>query len=225
VDAGPDKTVDEGSTLDLDQTTFTDLNAADTHTSLFDWGDGATSTGAVRESGTSGSVTASHVYPDDDSGPFTVTITVTDNLNVSHSDTLQVTVNNVNPTLVAGGDQSVAVDAAISLAPSTFGNLGVLDTHSAVIVWGDGSHDVGTVDEGSQTISDSHVYGVNGTFSVTIIVIDDDGGFAVDSFKATVGTGTAPPSVPIAAAPALVTLALAFAALLVWRLRRKTVAA
>ncbi len=225
VEAGPDKAVPEGSTLNLDQTTFTDLNVLDTHTAVVDWGDGATSTGAVSESGGSGTVAASHIYPDDDNGPFTVAVTVTDNVNVSHSDTLQANVTNVNPTLEAGADQSVATGTVMNLAPATLGDLGVLDTHSAVIVWGDGSHDVGTVDQNADTISQSHLYAANGTYSVTIIAIDDDGGFAVDSFKATVGSGGAPPPVPVGAVPALIVLALAFAALLVWRLRRRAVLA
>jgi hypothetical protein len=55
---------------------FTDPGVLDTHTAVWDWGDGSTSAGSVNESGGSGSVTGSHAYTA--SGVYTVTLTVTD---------------------------------------------------------------------------------------------------------------------------------------------------
>jgi len=55
--------------------TFTDVDAGDTHTAVWDWGDGSTSAGVVNE--TNGAVTGSHSYSE--AGVYTVSLTVTDN--------------------------------------------------------------------------------------------------------------------------------------------------
>jgi PKD repeat protein len=56
--------------------TFTDPGVLDTHTALWDWGDGRTSDGIVDEENGSGSVTASHTYTTP--GVYTVRLIVTD---------------------------------------------------------------------------------------------------------------------------------------------------
>lgn len=192
VEAGPDQTADEGSTLDLAVATFTDTIDVDTHTATIDWGDGTIEAGTVVEAGGSGTVSGSHIYQDDDGGPFTVTVTVTDNSNVSDSDSFVVTVANVDPVLEAGNDQAVNAGETMSLDPATFTDAGAADTHSAVVEWGDGTHDIGVVDQDNETITQSHVYASDGVFPVTIVLIDDDGGFDVDGFTATVGPGEGP---------------------------------
>src|SRR5262249_31771440 len=55
---------------------FTDPGTADTHTAVWDWGDGTTSSGTVTESNGSGSVTRTHTYLTP--GVYTITLTVTD---------------------------------------------------------------------------------------------------------------------------------------------------
>lgn len=55
---------------------FTDSCPFDTHTALWDWGDGITSSGDVTESGGSGSVAGNHAYTIP--GVYTVQLTVTD---------------------------------------------------------------------------------------------------------------------------------------------------
>ena len=55
---------------------FTDPGVLDTHTAVWDWGDGSTSIGTVSETGGSGSVTGSHVYAA--AGFYNVKVTVTD---------------------------------------------------------------------------------------------------------------------------------------------------
>ncbi|MAF51695.1 MAG: hypothetical protein CL694_01555 [Chloroflexi bacterium] len=224
VDAGPDLAVNEGSALIFSQTSYTDANEPDTHTAVVDWGDGATSTATVNKSGAAGTLSASHVYVDDEGSPFTVTVTVTDNVNVSGTDSFLVTVNNLNPTVNAGGDQQVATGTPVTLAPATFGDVGVQDTHSAVIVWGDGTHDAGTINQNNQTIAASHTYAANGQFPVTVIAIDDDGGYAVDTFTATVGSGNSIPTVAIGTVTMLIIIAVALGVMLAVRLRRKTAA-
>ena len=55
---------------------FTDSNQADTHTAIWDWGDGSTSAGTVSETNGSDSVSGSHPYTS--AGVLTVKVTVTD---------------------------------------------------------------------------------------------------------------------------------------------------
>ncbi len=56
---------------------FTDAGTLDTHTAVWNWGDGTTAAGTVTEHNGSGSVSGRHTYTT--AGLFTVTLTVTDN--------------------------------------------------------------------------------------------------------------------------------------------------
>lgn len=56
---------------------FTDPGTLDTHTAVFNWGDGTSSGATVTESGGSGSASGSHMYST--AGVYTITLTVTDN--------------------------------------------------------------------------------------------------------------------------------------------------
>lgn len=58
-------------------TSFTDSNTEDTHTAVWDWGDGNTSSGNVTETNGSGTVTGSHPYTTP--GVYTLNLAVTDN--------------------------------------------------------------------------------------------------------------------------------------------------
>ncbi len=219
--AGPNIAPNEGLTFNGTLAAFTDANAPDTHTATIDWGDGTVEAGTVVESGGSGTVSGSHVYQDDDGGPFTVTVTVTDDSTVSDSDTLAANVANVDPVADAGANQSVAVGDTFTFTSTTFTDVGVLDTHSALIVWGDGSNDAGTVDQSNGTVSGSHEYAGDGTFPLTIVVIDDDGGFGVDTIEVKVGSGIPKLPLPILSTTqwALLLLTLAFGVLLIRKRR------
>jgi hypothetical protein len=56
--------------------TFTDPGTLDTHTAVWNWGDGNSSNGTVTESTGSGTVSGTHTY--NSAGVYTVTVTVTD---------------------------------------------------------------------------------------------------------------------------------------------------
>ena len=204
VEAGVNQMADEGYVVSLGPTTFNDLGTLDTHTAIIDWGDTIVEAGVVTESpfgppgstaGADGTVSGSHVYADD--GTYTVTVTVTDDEGASTSDTLEVTVLNVAPTVDAGLDQTVDEGTMISLEPATFNDLGTLDTHTAIIDWDDGTVETGMVTESpfgppgdtagaNGTVSGSHTYGDNGVYTVTVTVTDDDGGVGIDTLQVTV---------------------------------------
>ena len=203
---GPNQTANEGQVVSLAPATFNDLGTRDTHTATIDWGDGtAPDVGAVSESpfgppgstsGANGTVSGSHVYADNST--YTVKVTVTDDDGGVGSSTLVVTVNNVAPTVSAGPDQTVNEGRVVSLAPATFNDPGTRDTHTATIDWGDGTApDVGVVAESpfgppgstsgaNGTVSGSHVYADNGTYTVKVTVTDDDGGVGSSTLVVTV---------------------------------------
>lgn len=58
------------------QASFTDAGLADTHTAVWDWGDGSSSSGVVSETNGSGSVSGSHAYAS--AGFYTIGLTLTD---------------------------------------------------------------------------------------------------------------------------------------------------
>ena len=196
VGAGPDQVANEGSVVQLNATT-TDTGFPGTHTATVDWGDGTVDAGVVSASVTgAGAVTGSHVYADN--ATYTITVTV-ERVNgpagsLSGSDTLQVTVANVLPTVNAGVDQAVNVGDTVSLDPATFSDPGfgcptcipaTAENFTATIDWGDGATSTGAVTEfpGSRAVtatigivSGSHTYIGPDIYTVTVCVSDDDGG-------------------------------------------------
>ena len=102
-------------------------------------------------------------------------------------DTLMVTVNNVAPTVNAGGDQT-GYSGDIFNILGYFTDPGWLDTHTAIIDWGDGTIESGIVSEfmGAGTVSGSHVYLIAGIHTLTLTVTDDDGGVGADTLTITV---------------------------------------
>ncbi|MDP3879300.1 MAG: PKD domain-containing protein [Dehalococcoidales bacterium] len=184
VEAGVDKTANEGDTVSLDPAQFNDTGTEDTHTAVNDWGDGTTSDGNVTETNGSGTVSgSSHVYADN--GVYTATVTVDDDDFGSGSDTLKVTVNNVAPTVGAIDAPTVAQVNNEMNASAAFTDPGILDTHTAVWDWGDGTSSIGDVSEtnGSGTVTGSHIYTRLGTFTVTLTVTDKDGGVGQSVFQ------------------------------------------
>ena len=168
VAAGADATIDEGRTF-LSAGSFSDPGP-DTWTATVDFGDGT----GVQDLGLLGtSFTLKHVYADD--GPFTVTVAVTDDDGDAGSGDLVVTVTNIAPRVVPGDNQAADEGETITISPA-FSDAGTDDTHSATISWGDGTPDTTLPGPLASPFSASHAYGDDGTFTVLIRVIDDEGG-------------------------------------------------
>ena len=78
-------------------------------------------------------------------------------------------------------DRGADEGTSISLGPATFTDAGSGDTHTATIDWGDETVEAGVVDQVAGTVSGSHTYADDGTYTVTVTVTDDDGGSGSDS--------------------------------------------
>ena len=167
--AGDDQTVNEGETALFDGTTSSDPDGTITKLE-WDFGDGETAEGA----------TQTHVYADEGTGTFTVTLTVTDDLGATASDTLDVTVNNVAPEVTAGADQDAKEGDTVRISAS-FVEVGSEDTHTATIAWGDGT--ITELANVGSPLTASFVYGDDDKFTVSITITDNDGGENTDSLE------------------------------------------
>lgn len=158
VNAGSDKTADEGSVVQL-HGSFNDPDAQDTHTVAWDFGDGETTTGVLNPG---------HVYADE--GQFTVTMTVTDDQGGVGTDTLEVTIKNVAPTPNPGPEQFI-IEGGLASFNGTVTDPGANDTYTVEWDFGDGGTATG--------LSAQHTYVDEGIYEVTMTATDDDGGIGV----------------------------------------------
>ena len=133
--------------------------------------------------------TANHTYYDD--GTFNPLLTVTDSDGATDTLEFTVIVNNVNPNVNAGLDQTVDEGTPLSFS-GTFSDPGAYDTHTAVWNWDDGNSNGGSVSEenvppdATGTVTGSHTYMDDGSYTVTLTVADDDGGSGSDILLVTV---------------------------------------
>ncbi|MCP3956472.1 MAG: DUF11 domain-containing protein, partial [bacterium] len=100
VDAGADRTVLEGDPVGV-AATYVDPGRDDTQTATIDWDDGTVEPGTVGGTSTAGTVSGSHVYPDE--GDFTVEVCVADNDGAEGCDSFATTVENAAPVVQGTG--------------------------------------------------------------------------------------------------------------------------
>jgi PKD repeat protein len=166
--SGPTQSV-EGSAVAFDASTSTDPDG-DALTFNWNFGDGGTGSGA----------TASHVFADN--GAYTVTLTVDDGRGGSASTSRVVTVTNALPLITAMSGPADPREPGTALTVTgSFSDAGRADTHVSRIDWGDGSASAGTVSSSPGAFSGSHNFGAAGTYTVTAVVTDKDGGSATRS--------------------------------------------
>jgi hypothetical protein len=164
--------IDEGGFVTLTGS-VTDMNSLDNHTITIDWQDGSPNTviNLTSDVMTTESFQAVHQYRDDhpltgtSSDPFDILVTVTDTTGLSDSDTIQVTVNNVAPSIGPINLSSSSIDEAQSVTVSgTFSDpaLGVLtEIFTGTAVWSDG------------VVTAVSLNGNTGAFSTTRLFLDD----------------------------------------------------
>jgi PKD domain len=185
--AGSDRTVNEGEVVGF-TAPFADPQWLDHHEATWDWGD-ATSreAGVVAETNTKpaavGTVTGSHAWCDN--GTYVVTLTLRDDTGGVVVDTVNVTVENVAPTVKAPA-ALFAYPCTVLTLEAQFEDPGWCDTHTATWDFGDCTpvQTAVVVEEheppaAKGTATSSHVYDRCGTYQATCTVTDDDGGIGV----------------------------------------------
>jgi hypothetical protein len=166
-DAGPDKTVPEGSSVTLDGSGSHDPDGVVTS---YAW------TGADSGVGTlSDTSSAVATYAGLDDGADAVNLTVTDDNGLTNDNSTTVTVQNVAPSLTLTNCpvQPNAVNTDVSFT-GTFTDPGKLDTHSMSVNWGDGT--TTPVANVTSPVAPVHQYTAPGIYDIGVTVTDDDGG-------------------------------------------------
>ncbi|HET9728778.1 MAG TPA: PKD domain-containing protein [Acidimicrobiia bacterium] len=159
------------SALTLVTVSFNGSGSTDSDGSIasYSWnfGDGTTTTG----------VTVTHTYAH--AGTYAVTLTVTDNLGATGTDTAIASIANRAPVANAGPDQTTTVGTA---AP--FNGSGSSDPDGTISAYswsfGDGATATG--------VTTSHAYAAAGTYTTTLTVTDNNGATATDTAVVTVNT-------------------------------------
>ncbi len=187
LEAGGARSVAEGTVFEL-AVGFTPAAGATSHTAMITWGDGQTEAGTVDLA--EGTVSGTHTYDDDLVGM--VTVSIDDDLGASVSDSFEITVRNVPPTVSVGSAENSS--GTLDLTMVTFVDPSAADTHTATIDWGDGATEAGTITSNPSGVTGAHTYAADGSYLVSVTVTDDDGGADTGLFAVHVMQAVTPPA-------------------------------
>ncbi|PQO25742.1 hypothetical protein C5Y96_23315 [Blastopirellula marina] len=198
-DVGPDVTVVEGALFQRTGS-FTDFGG-DSWTVTVDYGDG-TGPQAAPVDQLNRQFTLSHYFPDD--GVYTVQVTVEDNFGGTGTESFDVTVTNSAPILSVVGPQTVFVGQSFTIenlgqvVDSGFDSVTATEDFIYQIDWGDSTppnSGQATIDQvggnGNPTLASfdgTHTYAAAGTYTVNVVLFDDDGDIALANFEIQVGS-------------------------------------
>jgi PKD repeat protein len=192
VDAGPDVIIDEGSMFI--SSGFLGDSESVTYTAFVDYYDDS---GAVPLELYSGNTfDLRHQYHEN--GIYTVLVMVFNDGMEYGEDTVEVTVNNIDPlfeSLSLFPNDAVYPNTAVQVT-GTFSDPGILDAHTITFDWGDGSSVARDLDAGVFVLSGSHSYAKAGNYTVLVTILDDDGGMCNRSMKVVVKTPPVPSAPP-----------------------------
>ncbi|MBI4297409.1 MAG: hypothetical protein HY676_02625, partial [Chloroflexi bacterium] len=197
VSVEPTATVDENRPVSLRATLPDFINLAAPVFYIWNFGDGTSVSGQT----TNGTIDVSHVYPDDNptgtpTDQYVTQVKVMDSAGGIGTATIIVTVEDIAPVVTALSTTSPINENDMSTLNGSFSDVGVLDTHTVRVNWGDGSPaELATITQGagSGTFTASHRYlddNPSGTpqdnYTVTVFVTDDDTRIGTASFAVTV---------------------------------------
>jgi hypothetical protein len=200
----------EGAPFSGTVATVTDPDTSATsgeYTATIDWGDGSPTSAGVLSGPVGGpfSVVGSHTYAEE--GTYTVKVTVMDTDTPSNTATATTTAKVADAPLTAG---ALALSAGVEGVTPVNAKFAFTDANtgaptsdfSVTCNWGDATSSPGTVSGsgGSYTASCSHVYLEEGSYTVTVTVLDDGG--STTAATGTTAVADAPLSASCAVAPA-----------------------
>ncbi len=126
-----------------------------------------------------------------DNGEYMVSLEVCDDDGLCASEEVIISVANVEPTVDPVADRT-AVPGELVAASVSFSDPGALDTHVAVVAWGDGSPD-DDVDPVVSPFAIAHTYAASGAYAIEVCVTDKDGDTGCTGFEVEV-SATPPPT-------------------------------
>ena len=163
LNAGPDRTAGEGRPLALLDLPILNAGNSTNFTATVTWGDGASS--PARIDLPQMTISAGHIYTEE--GNYLLTVALQGSSGENASDTVQVTVTNIPPIVIAGPHQAIEPGETVELKFARFADPGLADAHTADVDWGDGTSTRATIDPASGTIAANHLFPSNDVYTVT----------------------------------------------------------